>query len=165
MCILHLATQASRKNGMLLMLTWTLITNLRYVPTLQFIQGMDPLFNQYCWTLHFTWRTVCSAGIPSLARLVVLLLFYPLECISNHSVLTHSYVIWTASQVVAFCKEKGVGLVVIGPEVPLVAGLADDLEAAGVPTWGPTAKAAQLEGSKAFMKVSVLLEGWDSSSS
>jgi phosphoribosylamine--glycine ligase len=33
-----------------------------------------------------------------------------------------------------------------------VAGLADDLEAAGVPTWGPTAKAAQLEGSKAFMK-------------
>ncbi len=57
------------------------------------------------------------------------------------------------AQVVTFCKEKGVGLVVIGPEVPLVAGLADDLEAAGVPTWGPTAKAAQLEGSKAFMKV------------
>ncbi|GAX82064.1 hypothetical protein CEUSTIGMA_g9492.t1 [Chlamydomonas eustigma] len=55
-------------------------------------------------------------------------------------------------EVVAFCKEKGVGLVVIGPEVPLVAGLADDLEAAGVPTWGPKAKAAQLEGSKAFMK-------------
>ena len=42
---------------------------------------------------------------------------------------------------------------IIGPEVPLVAGLADDLEAAGVPTWGPKAKAAQLEGSKAFMKV------------
>ena len=57
------------------------------------------------------------------------------------------------AQVVAFCREKGVGLVIIGPEVPLVAGLADDLEAAGVPTWGPKAKAAQLEGSKAFMKV------------
>ena len=56
---------------------------------------------------------------------------------------------------VAFAKEKGVGLVLIGPEIPLVAGLADDLEAAGIPTWGPRAKAAQLEGSKAFMKVHV----------
>ena len=56
-------------------------------------------------------------------------------------------------QVVQFCKEKDVGLVVVGPEVPLVAGLADDLQAAGVPTWGPSQKAAQLEGSKAFMKV------------
>lgn len=42
---------------------------------------------------------------------------------------------------------------VIGPEVPLVAGLADDLQAAGVAAWGPSAKAAQLEGSKSFMKV------------
>ena len=58
-----------------------------------------------------------------------------------------------APQVVAFCREKNVGLVVVGPEVPLVAGLADDLQAAGIPTWGPSAKAAQLEGSKAFMKV------------
>lgn len=55
-------------------------------------------------------------------------------------------------QVVRFCKDKDIGLVVVGPEVPLVAGLADDLEAAGIPTWGPSAKAAQLEGSKAFMK-------------
>ncbi|GIM11906.1 hypothetical protein Vretimale_15361, partial [Volvox reticuliferus] len=54
--------------------------------------------------------------------------------------------------VVQFCREKNVGLVVVGPEVPLVAGLADDLQAAGVPTWGPSARAAQLEGSKAFMK-------------
>ncbi|KAG2450950.1 hypothetical protein HYH02_004222 [Chlamydomonas schloesseri] len=54
--------------------------------------------------------------------------------------------------VVQFCKEKDVGLVVVGPEVPLVAGLADDLQAAGVPTWGPSARAAALEGSKAFMK-------------
>lgn len=52
-----------------------------------------------------------------------------------------------------FCKEKDIGLVLVGPEVPLVAGLADELEAAGVPTWGPKAGAAQLEGSKAFMKV------------
>jgi phosphoribosylamine--glycine ligase len=56
-------------------------------------------------------------------------------------------------QIIQFCKEKSVGLVVVGPEAPLVAGLADDLVAAGIPTWGPSAKAAQLEGSKAFMKV------------
>lgn len=60
-------------------------------------------------------------------------------------------------QVVQFCKEKKVGLVVVGPEAPLVAGLADDLRAAGIPTWGPSAKAAQLEGSKVFMKVGVKL--------
>lgn len=56
------------------------------------------------------------------------------------------------ADVVRFCKDKDIGLVVVGPEIPLVAGLADDLEAAGIPTWGPSAKAAQLEGSKAFMK-------------
>lgn len=42
----------------------------------------------------------------------------------------------------------------VGPEVPLVAGLADDLMAAGIATFGPSAKAAQLEGSKSFMKAS-----------
>eukprot|EP00200_Dunaliella_tertiolecta_P004333 CAMPEP_0202353260 /NCGR_PEP_ID=MMETSP1126-20121109/9099_1 /ASSEMBLY_ACC=CAM_ASM_000457 /TAXON_ID=3047 /ORGANISM="Dunaliella tertiolecta, Strain CCMP1320" /LENGTH=470 /DNA_ID=CAMNT_0048945587 /DNA_START=40 /DNA_END=1452 /DNA_ORIENTATION=+ len=56
------------------------------------------------------------------------------------------------SDVVQFCKEKGVHLVVVGPEAPLVAGLADDLAMADIPCWGPSAKAAQLEGSKAFMK-------------
>ena len=58
-----------------------------------------------------------------------------------------------------FCQDKGVGLVVVGPEAPLVAGLADDLMEAGVPTWGPSAKAAQLEGSKVFMKVCVCVGG------
>jgi phosphoribosylamine---glycine ligase len=47
---------------------------------------------------------------------------------------------------------EGVGLVVIGPEAPLVAGLADRLEQAGIAHFGPTAAAAQLEGSKAFAK-------------
>ena len=47
---------------------------------------------------------------------------------------------------------EGVGLVVIGPEAPLVAGLADRLEQAGVAHFGPSAAAAQLEGSKAFAK-------------
>lgn len=54
--------------------------------------------------------------------------------------------------VVAFCRAEGVGLVVVGPEAPLVAGLVDDLQAAGIPAFGPTKTAAQLEGSKGFTK-------------
>lgn len=54
--------------------------------------------------------------------------------------------------VIAFCQTWGVGLVVVGPEAPLVVGLADDLVKAGIPTFGPSAKAAALEGSKDFMK-------------
>ncbi len=47
---------------------------------------------------------------------------------------------------------RGIDLVIVGPELPLVLGLADRLEAAGVPVVGPTAAAARLEGSKAFAK-------------
>ena len=54
--------------------------------------------------------------------------------------------------VVRFAKENAVGLVVVGPEAPLVAGLADECRAAGVKVFGPTKAAAQLEGSKAFAK-------------
>ncbi|MEI2776323.1 MAG: phosphoribosylamine--glycine ligase [Tetrasphaera sp.] len=54
--------------------------------------------------------------------------------------------------VVAVAAKHGVDLVVIGPEAPLVEGVADDLRAAGFATFGPSAKAAQLEGSKAFAK-------------
>ena len=54
--------------------------------------------------------------------------------------------------VAAFCAEKAIGLVVIGPEAPLVDGLADSLRAAGVPVFGPSRLAAQLEGSKGFTK-------------
>jgi phosphoribosylamine--glycine ligase len=54
--------------------------------------------------------------------------------------------------VVAFCKDKAIDFVMIGPEAPLVAGLADDLRAAGIATFGPSAAAAQLEGSKGFTK-------------
>jgi len=53
---------------------------------------------------------------------------------------------------VALAREEEVGLVVIGPEAPLVAGLADRLADAGIAHFGPTAAAAQLEGSKAFAK-------------
>ena len=54
--------------------------------------------------------------------------------------------------VIAFCAEKQIGLVVIGPEAPLVDGLSDALRAAGVPVFGPSQAAAQLEGSKGFTK-------------
>lgn len=54
--------------------------------------------------------------------------------------------------VVAFCRLQGVGLVVVGPEGPLVAGIADDLKAAGIKVFGPSKAAAQLEGSKGFTK-------------
>ena len=57
-----------------------------------------------------------------------------------------------AAAVSAFCRENGVTLVVVGPEAPLVAGLADALRREGIATFGPSAAAAQLEGSKGFTK-------------
>lgn len=54
--------------------------------------------------------------------------------------------------VIAFCEQEQVGLVVIGPEAPLVDGLADSLRAEGFAVFGPSKAAAQLEGSKAFTK-------------
>lgn len=54
--------------------------------------------------------------------------------------------------VVRFCAEQSVKLVVVGPEAPLVAGLADDLRSSGIATFGPSAAAAQLEGSKGYTK-------------
>lgn len=56
------------------------------------------------------------------------------------------------AEVVAFCEAARIGLVVIGPEAPLVDGLADSLRGCGVPVFGPSKAAAQLEGSKAFTK-------------
>ncbi len=49
-------------------------------------------------------------------------------------------------------RELGADLVVVGPEAPLVAGVADAVRAAGIPVFGPSAQAARLEGSKAFAK-------------
>lgn len=53
---------------------------------------------------------------------------------------------------VGFARENRVDFVVVGPEAPLVAGLVDRLEAAGIAAFGPSAAAARLEGSKGFMK-------------
>jgi phosphoribosylamine---glycine ligase len=57
-----------------------------------------------------------------------------------------------AAAIVAAAQEHGVDLAVIGPEAGLVAGAVDALEAAGIPAFGPTKAAAELEGSKAFAK-------------
>ncbi len=76
-----------------------------------------------------------SPGIASLA-----------ECISGVSVEDNS-------AIVALAKEKNIGLVVVGPEVPLVNGLVDALTAEGIKAFGPTAAAAELEGSKVYAKV------------
>ena len=53
---------------------------------------------------------------------------------------------------VAAARERGVDLVVVGPEAPLVAGLVDELSAAGIAAFGPTREAARIEGSKAYAK-------------
>ncbi|MER8704293.1 phosphoribosylamine--glycine ligase [Mesorhizobium sp. M0323] len=54
--------------------------------------------------------------------------------------------------VARFCRENEIGLVVVGPEGPLVAGIADDLRAEGIRVFGPSKAAARLEGSKGFTK-------------
>jgi phosphoribosylamine--glycine ligase len=54
--------------------------------------------------------------------------------------------------VIAFCQTAKIDLVVVGPEVPLCAGIVDDLEKAGIKAFGPTKWAARLEGSKGFTK-------------
>lgn len=83
-----------------------------------------------CGTLY------CSPGNPGIARHAT--------CV-DVSADDHDAVI-------AFCRENDIGYVVVGPEVPLVAGLVDDLEEAGIDAFGPSAMAAQLEGSKGFTK-------------
>jgi phosphoribosylamine---glycine ligase len=54
--------------------------------------------------------------------------------------------------IVAFCRDQGIELVAPGPELPLVLGVVDRLEEAGILAFGPSAAAARLEGSKAFAK-------------
>ena len=56
------------------------------------------------------------------------------------------------SQVAAFARNHGIGLVVIGPEAPLVAGVADAVRAEGIACFGPSGSAARMEGSKLFAK-------------
>ncbi|WP_296737806.1 phosphoribosylamine--glycine ligase [Mesorhizobium sp.] len=81
-------------------------------------------------------RFYASPGNPGIGRFAELV---KLD-ISDHSV------------VAAFCQEKKIDLVVVGPEAPLVAGIADDLRAWGIRVFGPSKAAARLEGSKGFTK-------------
>ena len=60
--------------------------------------------------------------------------------------------ILASSDVLAFCQQHDIDVVVVGPEAPLVAGVADDLRAAHIAVFGPGKDAAQLEGSKSFSK-------------
>ncbi len=88
-------------------------------------------------------EVVCApgnAGIASCARCV------PLSLSDGNAV-------------VDLATDEGVGLVVVGPEAPLVSGLADRLRDAGFPVFGPSAEAAMLEGSKAFAKLFMARHG------
>lgn len=64
----------------------------------------------------------------------------------------HDVDITSADDVVALAREVRADLVVIGPEVPLVLGVADAVRAAGIVCFGPSKDAARIEGSKAFAK-------------
>jgi phosphoribosylamine--glycine ligase len=81
-------------------------------------------------------RLYCAPGNAGIAR--------EAECVAL-DITDHAAVI-------ALCRTNEIGFVVVGPEAPLVAGIVDDLEAAGIKTFGPTKAAAQLEGSKGFTK-------------
>ena len=83
-----------------------------------------------CTELH------CAPGNPGIAEVALL----------------HPVVITDNKAIVDLAKKLAVDLVVIGPEVPLVNGVADDLRAAGLAVFGPSKAAAQLEGSKNFAK-------------
>ncbi|BBU60111.1 phosphoribosylamine--glycine ligase [Methylosinus sp. C49] len=81
-------------------------------------------------------RLYAAPGNPGVAEIAELA---PLD-VSDHAA------------VAAFCAQKSIELVVVGPEQPLVEGLADFLRAKGVAVFGPSKAAAQLEGSKGFVK-------------
>ncbi|MFC8716524.1 phosphoribosylamine--glycine ligase [Kitasatospora sp. NPDC057198] len=78
----------------------------------------------------------CAPGNAGIARVATL---HPVDQLDGDAVT-------------ALARELGADLVVVGPEAPLVAGVADPLRAAGIPVFGPGKEAAQLEGSKAFAK-------------
>jgi phosphoribosylamine---glycine ligase len=81
-------------------------------------------------------KLYCAPGNPGMAKLG--------ECVTC-DITRHS-------EVIDFCKSHKIDFVVVGPEAPLVAGIIDDLTAAGIKAFGPDKVAAQLEGSKGFTK-------------
>ncbi|MEO6607633.1 MAG: phosphoribosylamine--glycine ligase, partial [Aestuariivirga sp.] len=81
-------------------------------------------------------KLYCAPGNPGIAKLAEIAALK----VSDHAA------------VIEFCKSHLIDFVVVGPEAPLVAGLVDDLKAAGIAAFGPSKFAAQLEGSKGFTK-------------
>jgi phosphoribosylamine---glycine ligase len=81
-------------------------------------------------------RLFCAPGNAGIAR--------EAECVAL-DVSDHA-------AVAAFCRAQGIDFVVVGPEAPLCGGIVDDLEIAGIKTFGPSRAAARLEGSKGFTK-------------
>ncbi|KAB7739818.1 phosphoribosylamine--glycine ligase [Parvibaculum sedimenti] len=92
-----------------------------------------------CWKLASSpllTRLYCAPGNGGIAKVA--------ECVSLKPL--------DFDAIVAFCREKDIGFVVIGPEDPLVNGLVDRLDHEGIKSFGPSAAAARLEGSKGFTK-------------
>jgi phosphoribosylamine---glycine ligase len=92
-----------------------------------------------CWALHRSPAVdtvLCAPGNAGIEEVADLCRIDPTD----------------AEAVVRLAVDESVDLVVVGPEAPLVAGVADALVAAEVPVFGPTAEAARIEGSKAFAK-------------
>ena len=92
-----------------------------------------------CWAISgspLLTKLYCAPGNPGIAAVA--------ECV-NIGVLD-------IATLVGFAQDNAIDLVVPGPEAPLVAGITDAMEAAGIPCFGPTRAAAQLEGSKTFTK-------------
>ncbi|MGE0420592.1 MAG: phosphoribosylamine--glycine ligase [Acetobacteraceae bacterium] len=92
-----------------------------------------------CWSIAASpllTKLWCAPGNPGIAQVA--------ECVPIG--------VLDIAELVAFAQDNEVDLVVPGPEAPLVAGIADAMEEAGIPCCGPTRAAAQLEGSKAFTK-------------
>ncbi|AIQ62386.1 phosphoribosylamine--glycine ligase [Paenibacillus stellifer] len=92
-----------------------------------------------CWSLSKSPRAdkiYCAPGNAGIAQIA--------ECVPIG--------VFEFDKQAAFAKEKQVGLVVIGPDDPLAAGIVDHLEGEGLRVFGPRKNAAEIEGSKAFMK-------------
>jgi len=92
-----------------------------------------------CWAIAASpllTKLWCAPGNPGIAQVA--------ECVGIGAT--------DIAALVAFAQDNEVDLVVPGPEAPLVAGITDAMEAAGIPCCGPSRAAAQLEGSKAFTK-------------
>lgn len=93
-----------------------------------------------CWAIARSprlTRLYCAPGNAGIADVA--------DCVADLDIGDHE-------AVAAWCRDRDIALVVVGPEAPLVAGLADDLAAAGIAVFGPSKAAARLEGSKGFTK-------------